>query len=49
MRKVSWPNKKMIANHSARVFGFIFVIGFFFIIYETVFNPLFIWLNSIGA
>ncbi|MGS0973799.1 MAG: preprotein translocase subunit SecE [Candidatus Izemoplasmataceae bacterium] len=49
MRKVSWPTKKVIANHSARVFGFIIVIGLFFILYESVFNPLFIWLNTIGA
>lgn len=49
MRKVSWPTKKIIGNHSARVFGFIIIISLFFILYETAFRPLFLWLNSIGA
>ena len=49
MKKVSWPNKVMIANHSARVFGFIFFIGLFFVTIDFGLRPLFLWLNSLGA
>jgi preprotein translocase subunit SecE len=49
MRKVSWPTKKMIGNYSARVFGFIIILSFFFVLFETAFRPLFFWLNSLGA
>jgi preprotein translocase subunit SecE len=49
MKKVVWPNKKMIINHSARVFGFMIVIGMFFVIIDFGLRPLFLWLNSLGA
>lgn len=49
MKKVSWPNKLTISNHSARVFGFIFVIGFFFVAIDFGLRPLFSWLNGLGA
>lgn len=49
MKKVSWPNKTMIANHSARVFGFIFFIGLFFVTIDFGLRPLFLWLNNLGA
>lgn len=49
MKKVSWPNRVMIANHSARVFGFIFLIGFFFVLIDFGLIPLFDWLIKQGA
>ncbi|MCK5761836.1 MAG: preprotein translocase subunit SecE [Candidatus Izimaplasma sp.] len=49
MKKVSWPNKVVISNHSARVFGFIFVIGMFFVAIDLGLMPLFEWLNGLGA
>jgi len=49
MKKVSWPNNEMIANHSARVFGFILFIAFCFIMFDYALRPLFEWLNAIGA
>ena len=49
MKKVSWPNSVMIANHSARVFGFIFLIGFFFVLIDFGLIPLFDWLIKQGA
>ncbi len=49
MKKVSWPDKQMIANHSARVFGFIFFIGLFFVVIDFGLIRLFTWLNNLGA
>ncbi|MCK5388630.1 MAG: preprotein translocase subunit SecE [Candidatus Izimaplasma sp.] len=49
MKKVSWPNKITISNHSARVFGFIFLIGMFFVAIDLGLRPLFDWLNGLGA
>ena len=49
MKKVSWPNRTMISNHSARVFGFIFLIGFFFVAIDFGLRPLFKWLLELGA
>ena len=49
MKKVSWPNKTMITNHSARVFGFILFLGMFFVIIDFGLRPLFLWLNGLGA
>ena len=49
MKKVSWPNKVTISNHSARVFGFILLIGMFFVVIDFGLRPLFLWLNGLGA
>jgi len=49
MKKVSWPNQKTILNHSARVFGFMIIIGLFFVVIDFGLRPLFLWLNSLGA
>ena len=48
MKKVSWPTKNIIVNHSARVFGFIFLIAFFFVLIDFGLNPLFEWINELG-
>jgi len=49
MKKVSWPDRLTISNHSARVFGFIFIVGFFFVAIDFGLRPLFLWLNGLGA
>ncbi|AIO18063.1 Protein translocase subunit SecE [Candidatus Izimaplasma bacterium HR1] len=48
MRKVSWPNKKTIFNHSARVFGFIIIISLFFVLIDFGLSPFFDWINGLG-
>lgn len=48
MKKVSWPTKNIVLNHSLRVFGFILVIAFFFVILDLGFIPLFKWINELG-
>lgn len=48
MKKVSWPTKSIIINHSARVFGFIFIVAFFFVIIDFGLRPLFSWINELG-
>ena len=49
MKKVSWPNKETIMNHSTRVFGFIILIGLFFLVIDFGLRPLFLWLNGLGG
>lgn len=49
MRKVTWPNKNTILNHTARVFGFILIISFFFILADFAFRPFFNWITSLGV
>ena len=49
MKKVSWPNKKTIANHSARVFGFIIFLSIMFLAYDALFAPLFDYLLDLGV
>lgn len=49
MKKVSWPTKNIIMNHSARVFGFILVIAFFFVFIDFGLRPLFAWINGLGV
>ena len=49
MKKVSWPNKETIINHSSRVFGFIILIGLFFLVIDFGLRPLFLWLNGLGG
>ena len=48
MKKVSWPTKNVIVNHSLRVFGFIFLVAFFFVIIDFGLRPLFGWINDLG-
>jgi len=49
MKKVSWPTKSIIINHSARVFGFILIIAFFFVLIDFGLRPLFEWINELGV
>ncbi len=49
MKKVSWPNRETIINLSIRVFGFIILIGLFFVIIDFGLRPLFLWLTGLGA
>lgn len=49
MKKVSWPNQKTIANHSARVFGFIIVLALFFVLIDLGLIPLFDLIRELGA
>jgi preprotein translocase subunit SecE len=49
MNKVSWPNRAMLNNHLARVFGFLLIVAVMFIIYDLVFVPLFNFLYQLGA
>ena len=48
MKKVSWPTRSVIANHSMRVFGFILLIAFFFVLIDFGLRPLFNWINQLG-
>ena len=48
MRKVSWPTRKTMINHSSRVFGFIIFLGLVFLAYDSIFTPLFRWLGSLS-
>ena len=48
MRKVSWPKRKMILNHSARVFGFIIIVALFFVLVDLGLQPFFSWINGLG-
>lgn len=49
MKKVTWPNRKTILNHSARVFGFIIVLSLFFVIADQPLKAFFRWLVELGA
>lgn len=48
MRKVSWPKRKTILNHSARVFGFIIFVALFFVLIDLGLQPFFVWINGLG-
>jgi preprotein translocase subunit SecE len=48
MKKVSWPSRSVIANHSLRVFGFILLVAFFFVLIDFGLRPLFNWINQLG-
>lgn len=41
MKKVSWPTRNVMINHTLRVFGFILFLALFFLILELGFSPLF--------
>jgi len=49
MKKVTWPNRSMILNHSARVFGFIIVVSLFFVLIDWPLRKLFDFLLKLGA
>ncbi len=49
MKKVTWPNRSTIVNHSARVFGFIFLLVGFFIIIDLALKPFFGWIVELGV
>ena len=44
MKKVTWPKRAIILNHSARVFGFILFLSLFFVVIDLGLLPLFSWL-----
>lgn len=48
MKKVTWPNRSTILNHSARVFGFIIVLSVFFVLADLGLRPLFAYLVELG-
>ena len=41
MKKVSWPSRNIMINHTLRVFGFILFLALFFLILELGFSPIF--------
>lgn len=41
MKKVSWPDRDTLLNHTARVFGFIIFLALFFLALELGLKPLF--------
>jgi preprotein translocase subunit SecE len=41
MKKVSWPTRNVMINHTLRVFGFILFLALFFLVLELGFSPLF--------
>lgn len=47
MKKVSWPNKTTIMNHSARVFGFILILSLFFVLVDWPLRYLFEWITGL--
>ncbi len=49
MKRVSWPTKNTMTNHTARVFGFVIFLGLMFVLYDFVFRPIFDFLYGLGA
>jgi len=49
LKRVTWPNKETIYNHTGRVFGFLIFLALTFVIYDAVFRPLFGFLYELGA
>jgi preprotein translocase subunit SecE len=45
-KKITWPKRDTIINHSARVYGFIIFVILFFILVDWPLRELFAWLNS---
>lgn len=46
MKKVSWPTRNVMINHTLRVFGFILFLALFFLILELIFGPIFVILRG---
>ncbi len=49
MRRVSWPKKQTMYEHTARVFGFVILLGLMFMIYDLVLRPIFEILYDMGV
>ncbi len=49
LNRVTWPNKSIMQNHTARVFGFMIILAFMFVLYDFVFQPIFDYLYGLGA
>ncbi len=49
MRRVTWPNRSLMSNQTARVFGFIILLSLMFILYDFIYQPIFEFLYDIGA
>lgn len=49
MKKVTWPDRSTILNHTARVFGFILVVAFFFVLIDWPLRRVFDWIAGLGA
>lgn len=45
-KKISWPKRDTILNHSGRVYGFILFVVLFFILVDWPLRELFAWLNG---
>lgn len=45
-KKISWPKKDTVLNHSARVYGFIIFVVLFFVLVDWPLRELFAWLNG---
>lgn len=43
-KKISWPKKDVVGNHSARVYGFILFVVLFFIVIDWPLREIFAWL-----
>ncbi len=48
LRRVSWPTRNVMSNHTARVFGFIIFLGLMFVLYDFIFRPVFEFLHEVG-
>jgi preprotein translocase subunit SecE len=44
MKRVSWPKRDTMINHSMRVLGFIIFLGLVFVLYDAIFRRLFSWI-----
>lgn len=44
MKRVSWPKRDTMINHSMRVLGFIIFLGLVFVLYDAIFRRLFAWI-----
>ena len=49
MKKVTWPSRSTILNHTARVFGFIIVVSLFFVLIDWPLRDIFKWIASLGV
>ena len=49
MKKVTWPNRSTVLNHSARVFGFIIILALFFVLIDWPLRYVFEWIAGLGA
>lgn len=45
-KKITWPKRDTILNHSGRVYGFIIFLILFFVLIDWPLREIFAWLNS---